>query len=206
MLPQLDDRFSGHQNTVTLIESLTEAINKYATLQSSDQLQCSWFSGAANGQKKQKYLCYLHEMEIGNIDRMIKDKLPDLEGLSVEEAKKSMEDLMLKKQYKFFNHFWQSNVANCVVTSNEEGEQILVKYSGKSALKRGLELIVNWLENNKVAIRRKQIIQLLNQANIDIKINSVFNFLIEDPRVFLYKHGAWAAFKHINLMKTIGIY
>ena len=88
MLPQLDDRFSGHQNTVTLIESLTEAINKYATLQSSDQLQCSWFSGAANGQKKQKYLCYLHEMEIGNIDRMIKDKLPDLEGLSVEEAKK----------------------------------------------------------------------------------------------------------------------
>ncbi len=197
-IPDVDDRFSGSENVTHVIHSLIEAVQRFAAFPLDDPLKLTWFEDIENPGKKQKYLCYVDELEISNISRIIKDTLKTFENIPLRDAKLHLEELMLEKQTKFFNYFWDRALSRCLIEENEYGDKILIKFSGKSMITLGVEYIVNWLENNKVAVRREKFQELLKEADINISINSIFNVLLDDTRVFTYKHGLWAAFKNIE--------
>ena len=116
----------------------------------------------------------------------------------LEEIKNSFEMHLPQRFSLGLTLLWQEQMKNCLVTTDDNGEQEFLKFVRSSKIERGAQYAIQLIKSSPEPLSTKVLRDAIQSSGIGVATNSVFNKLSDYPDVFPAGHGRWGCIEHMS--------
>jgi hypothetical protein len=146
----------------------------------------------------ENYISLISSDKIVAIKQQIRSVLEGAKRDNLHTVKNESLKFINDAQLSFFNLIWEEEKRFCLIVSNENNEEIFVKYVGHNNTERAVILCVDFVRRSKEPVSTQALIAHFSHLKLNLSNTSILNQITKDDNLFPMAHGLWGTLEHIN--------
>lgn len=194
------EKFAYLDKSFASIECRSEDIVKFLITQNKrkiveydNQLEIVRYQG-------QRLVSEITQEELDDVRKFILNILVNSRRQPLDVLKAECFRFSTEVQQKYFNLIFDSELVNCLISKDHDGQEIFIKYVKQSNIELAMYLLIEHIDS--VGPLKTDDVHTFVANHASISPASLMNALANNDDIFPYRHGEWTTFSHLDFTEN----